>query len=975
LTRSHGSTARDLEALVGGRVRFGRHDRMLYATDASIYQAEPAGVVEPRSVEEAEGVVRYCAERGLAVLPRGAGTSLAGQAVGPAVIIDFSPWCGHVGALDPAARTVEVEPGVVLDDLNRAAAAHGLMFGPDVATSTHATLGGMIGNNSAGAHSILYGRTVEHVEALDVLLADGARVRLDRGASARDERVARLTRGVADIVTPIAGTIRERFPRTKRRVNGYNLDLVLDQLEQSGPGGFDAVNLAHLLCGSEGTLAVTVGARLRLVQRPRAQALGVLAFPGLDAALDAVGSILQTRPAAVELIDDVIIDVAQGNAEYARYVDLLPTVDGAPPRAVLYVEYFGAGTADVERRLDELASRRLGTGMNRFTDAAAMAAAWKLRKAGEPLLHAIPGDRKPQTFVEDTAVEPGDLPAFVKRFRDIVAAHGTSAACFAHVSVGCLHIRPRLRLRDPVDLAAMEAIAAKVTDLVREFGGALSGEHGDGRVRSHLLERFYGKTICDAFGAVKTLFDPDHRLNPGNIVDPGPMTAALRVRPHDVIVAVPPVETYYRYDGAHGFGNAVDLCNGAGVCRKTAGGTMCPSYRALRDERHATRGRGNALRLALTGQLSARGGGPAWDDPETIATLDLCLSCKACKSECPSGVDLARLKAEYTAQRFRAAGRVPLRDRLIGHVRVLYRLGSAVHPLARAARRVAPAAWLLKRGLGLDTRRSLPELGRSLYRWFDARPAPPAGPAVVLFPDCFTVYGEPHLGQAAVRLLEGLGYRVVLPRVGCCGRALLSRGVLDAAQKVCRATAEALGSCVREHGALAVVACEPSCLSAIKDDWLDLEMGLDPAPLRELAARSWLVEEFVERRWDDHPVAPRPAGAGDGGGAVLLHGHCHQKALWGDETSAALLRRLLGDRLRVLDAGCCGMAGSFGMTRDHYDLSLAIGDLELFKAVRAEPEATVVAPGTSCRHQIQDGTKRQALHPVEIAARMLGVRT
>jgi Fe-S oxidoreductase len=398
---------------------------------------------------------------------------------------------------------------------------------------------------------------------------------------------------------------------------------------------------------------------------------------------------------------------------------------------------------------------------------------------------------------------------------------------------------------------------------------------------------------------------------------------------------------------------------------------MCPSYRALRDERHATRGRGNALRLALSGQFSADGTSPAWSDPDTIRTLDLCLSCKACKTECPSSVDVAKLKAEYAAQGFAAGARVPLRARVLGNVRGLYRLGSAAPGLAGVVGRFGPVARILERSLGIDRRRSLPVFGRSLYRWYERRPATPSGPAVVLLPDCFTVHGEPHIGRAAVGLLEGLGYRVILPRLGCCGRALLSQGMLAEAQKACHATAERLLGCVRANDAIAVVACEPGCLSAVKDDWLELDMGVDPQRLRGLAERSWLVEQFVEQRWDEHPTRPGKWGAWPGDAPVLLHGHCHQKALWGVATSGDLLRRLLGDRLQVLDTGCCGMAGSFGMTRDHYDLSMAIGDLGLFGAVTAEPEATVVAPGTSCRHQVLDGTGREAVHPVEVAARLL----
>jgi FAD/FMN-containing dehydrogenase/Fe-S oxidoreductase len=958
--------ARDLEGLVRGPVRFGRHDRMLYATDASIYQVEPIGVVVPRTIEDAERVVAYCAEQGLALLPRGGGTSLAGQAVNRAVVVDFSAHCTRLLSLDPQARRAAVEPGIVLDDLNRAAAEHGLRFGPDVATSTHATLGGMIGNNSSGAHSILYGRTVEHVEALDVLLADGSRARLAAGAAERDPRVAQLSAAVRDAVAPLAGEIRRRWPKTLRRVNGYNLDLVLEQLGRCAPGRLDALNLAGLVCGSEGTLAVVTGAHLRLVEAPRARGLAIAAFPRLDEALAALEGILETAPAAVELLDDMIIQLARQNVECARLVSLLPAPGGAGPGAVLYVEYFAAAPTDLAPRFKALRARLPRAPIVIHTDPAAMDAAWKLRRAGEPLLHSLPGERKPLSFVEDTAVDPKRLREFVERFRTIVARHGTTAAIYAHASVGCLHIRPLVNLRDPADRAAMEAISVEVTDLVTSFGGALSGEHGDGRARSHLLERFYGPAITGAFRRIKAAFDPRGRLNPGNIVDPAPMLTSLRVEPGSA--AAPPVRTFFRFERERGLGAAAEACNGAGVCRRTRGGTMCPSYRALRDERHATRGRANALRLAIGGALSA-GGAAAWDDPDTVATLDLCLSCKACKSECPSNVDVAKLKAEYTAQRYESAG-VPRRVRALARVRPLFVLASALHGPVNLLSRLPPSAQLARLILGVDRRRSLPQFGRSLHRWMGRR-KPPGGsrPAVVLLPDCFTVYGEPRVGRAAIELLEHLGYRVVLPRTGCCGRGLISGGMLREAQTTCRETALALEGALREHSAQALLACEPGCLSAIRDDWLDLDLGVDPGRVRKLAARSSLVEQFVEERWADHPAKPEPRPWT--GGPVLLHAHCHQKALWGADSSGALLRRLLGGDLTVLDSGCCGMAGSFGYTPEHFDLSMQIAGLELLPALAASPAAVVAATGASCRHQVLDAAGRAALHPVEIAAGQL----
>ncbi|MHC4108379.1 MAG: FAD-binding oxidoreductase, partial [Planctomycetota bacterium] len=554
---ARGHIARDLATLIDGEVRFGDHDRMLYATDASIYQVEPIGVVVPRTIADIEAVVRYAARHQLPILPRGAGTSLAGQTVNDAIVIDFSVHLDQLHQIDRAEATVRVQPGVVLDRLNAAVAPHGLMFGPDVATSTHANLGGMIGNNSAGAHSILYGRTVDHVIGLDVLLADGTRLWLDEGAAERDKRAAELTRRVAGVVRPLAGEIERRFPKTLRRVNGYNLDLVLDELKRSTPGTFDRVNLAHLLCGSEGTLGVVVGAKLRLVGLPPVKGLALVAFEDLIAALDSVRPILATKPAAVELIDETVISLARRNTEYRRYVDLLPDPNGRRLAAVLYVEYFADDPDALERSLSALAEAVAPARIARYTDPAAMAAAWKLRQAGEPLLYGAPGMRKPVTFIEDTAVDPSRLPEFVAAFDRIVTDHGTKAAYYAHASVGCLHMRPMIDLHDPEDVAVMQSIASEVTELVKRFGGALSGEHGDGRLRTPLLERFYGKAICEGFLAIKGIFDPEGRLNPGNIVGARPMTEALRASPAGRPVRVEPVKTFFRYRREHGLEFAV----------------------------------------------------------------------------------------------------------------------------------------------------------------------------------------------------------------------------------------------------------------------------------------------------------------------------------------------------------------------------------------------------------------------------------
>jgi len=593
-----------------------------------------------------------------------------------------------------------------------------------------------------------------------------------------------------------------------------------------------------------------------------------------------------------------------------------------------------------------------------------MARAWKLRKAGEPLLYGMAGLRKPVTFVEDTAVDPARLCEYIARFRALVEKHGTTAAYYAHASVGCLHIRPLICLADPKDRQLMQHLAEDVTELVCEFDGALSGEHGDGRLRSHLLERFYGREICAAFDEIKQLFDPEHRLNPGIITDPPPMTADLRVLPENTPIHVPTMRTYFRHEAEGGFAQAVKMCHGAGLCRKTGEGTMCPSYRATRDERHSTRGRGNTLRLAITGQLSPNGEVQALNDPETLRTLDLCLSCKACKSECPSNVDLARLKAEYLAQSYDVAG-VPLRVRPLGYVRGLLRMASIMPGLSNALANFPPVRGMINRALGLAPEHSLPRVGRSPHRRSDG---PVEAPAVVLFADCFTTYSEPEIGRAARRVLQALGYRVIVPKHGCCGRPMISNGLLRRAQIVCRDTARALLEVVDAERPVAIVTCEPSCASAMVDDWLDLEMDVDQQRLRELASLVVPVEDFIEREWDMHPCRPPTLKAQLPGAGVVVHGHCHQKALGDLELTLAALRRVTDGEVQLIEAGCCGMAGVFGLQRDHYELSMQIAELALLPALHAEPDALAAAAGASCRHQIRDALDRRVLHPIEVIA-------
>ncbi len=1014
------------EAAPSGEVRFGRHDRMLYSTDASIYQVEPIGVVVPGSLDEAAAVVAACGKAGVAILPRGGGTALAGQTTGRAVVVDLSPRCRAIGPVedwtDSGARvpSVRVEPGVSIDVLNAELSRRGtgLFFAPDPATTAQSSIGGNIGTNAAGARSIRYGRTSENLLSVECVLSSGERVRLERGAGRNDARASWLAAGVIEITRRHADLIRTRFPKTLRQNAGYGLDRMLAQIDAGAT--HETLDLAQLVCGSEGTLALTLAARLRLRPIPKGKGLALVAFATLEGAIDAVAPILTTRPSAVELVDDVVIEAARGNRECSAYVDAFPRVAGSTgdPKAVLYVEYQEEDAAALPAKMDAL-KRVLGSGptLRACASAAEMADAWKLRKAGEPLLHGLPGPRKPLTFVEDNAVPVEHLARFVREFKVLVAKAGTRAAFWAHASVGVLHVRPMLDPHEPADIARLHSMAVDVADLAQACGGVMSGEHGDGRVRGPLLRRFFGDELMGAFAEVKTLFDPTGLLNPGNIVGAGSIesiTQRTRMSPgeprgadsstplqaHAHEVRVPETATFFEYGREGGFDHAVEQCNGSGVCRKTQGGTMCPSYRATLDERHSTRGRANALRLAITGQLGEVPETPAWRDAETMRTLDLCLSCKACKTECPSNVDVAKLKAEFVAQRDRERGSVPLASLLTGHVRALNRLGSLMPGVANAVSRFGPVRAIINAAMGVHPARPLPRFSKSLFRRADEVDAardtggtrvPPLAthtPTVALFGDCFTAYNESDIGVAAGRVLARLGYRVVLADAGCCGRSMLSVGMVAQAANVADATLARLMPLVSDPNVKAILFLEPSCLSAIKDDWLALKCATPLESRRLLAAKCFLAEDFVDRAWADHPqrsaieqplTALNAATPHEPAADVLLHAHCHQKALWGAETSARALRRFFGPRVRVLETGCCGMAGSFGYSRDKYDLSMRIARLPaeqggLMPQVEASPAAHVAATGTSCRHQVSDasGGSRRAEHPMVLIARALG---
>jgi FAD/FMN-containing dehydrogenase/Fe-S oxidoreductase len=965
---------KSLARQIAGEVLFDPYHSALYSTDASLYQIQPLGVVIPRNTADVVAATRWAAENAVQIIPRGGGTSLSGQSIGPGIVIDFSKFMNQILELDPQSRTARVQPGVVLDQLNTAVARHKLQFGPDVSTSSRANVGGMIGNNSAGSRSILHGKTVDHVIEMEAVLADGTVARFGPRTPAewielqkRSGLEGNIHRQVPRISAAHRDEVLARFPRILRRVSGYNLDEFipecrdwfapppsvarLRQVEaERYPGA--ALNISRLICGAEGTLATVTEALVHLVPLPAERAIAVLHFDSLAHSVAILGTILSCAPSAVEFFDKMILDLAAESLEYRNYLDFVV----GRPESLILVEFSADSAERVRGQMDELASKLRGApGLTHILPAYEPKLRdhiWACRKAALPLLMGIPGLRKPIAFVEDTAVDPPRLPEFVRRFRTILLDEGTDGAFYGHASVGCMHIRPLIDASSRDDLERMRRILDKVSDLVLEFGGSMSGEHGDGLARSFLNEKLFGPQLYQAFKEVKRAFDPQGILNRGKVVDGPSPVENLRQGPGYKTLDI---VTELDFSNQGGLARAVELCNGSGLCRKTQTGTMCPSFMVTGDEEHSTRGRANALRLVLSGALPPS----ELTGQKLYNTFDLCLQCKGCKAECPSNVDVARMKVEFLHHYYQEHG-TPLSVRAMGHVATLNRLGSKFAPLANALANMPGAGWLQEKLLGVDRRRPMPRFAsESFQQWFAARVRSnnaSRGP-IVLLDDCLTSYCEPQVNRAAVRVLEAAGYEVHLAGLPCCGRAMISKGLVPEAKQLAQENIERLLPWA-ERG-VPIVGCEPSCLLTLVDDYLDLAPG---NAARQVAATARLIDSHLIEAGIALPLAP-------GDARLLLHGHCHQKALVGAQHTKALLQTAPGVEARLIDSGCCGMAGSFGY--EHYDISMQIGERVLFPAVRDHGQQPVVAPGFSCRHQIAHGTGTQAMHPIEFLATRL----
>jgi len=975
--------AQRLASETQGEVLFDAGSRGRYATDASIYQVMPLGVFVPRTPADVATALAIARELGAPLLSRGAGTSQCGQTTGAALVVDASKHLRKVLAIDEKAMTAEVEPGIVLDALNARLKPLGLWFPVDVSTSAQATIGGMAGNNSCGSRSIAYGNMVHNVLGIDAWLSDGSELSFGpvAGLGAKERAIADFVRGLAEANR---SEIEARWPKVMRRVGGYNLDIFQPQSEL--PYTSDgSVNLAHLLVGSEGTLAAYRSLKLKLAPLPRAKVLGVVNFPTFRAAMAAARHLVTLAPTAVELVDRTMIELARANPAFRSTMEA--ALIGAPA-AILLVEFSGDDRGELLRRLNSLVEMVADLGLPgvvvEMPDEAPQKALWEVRKAGLNIMMSLKGDGKPVSFIEDCAVPLEHLADYTDALTEVFARHGTRGTWYAHASVGTLHVRPILDMRTD-GAARMRAIAEEAGALVRKFKGAYSGEHGDGLCRGEWIAWQFGAGIDAAFRAIKQRLDPIGLFAPNRIVDPPKMDDARLFRYSPTYRTIP-LKTALDWsawnvqndplteettapgsggDRSGGLAKAVEMCNNNGHCRKFDAGTMCPSFRVTRDEKHLTRGRANTLRLALSGQLAGVDAAEPLASDEVQEALALCVGCKGCKRDCPTGVDMARMKIEATARRKAVRG-FTLRDRCIGHLPALARVARRVPWLANLRNRVGWVRRLGERWLGISAKRSLPAWRRDTFD----RVAPTLGlasreetlaaaKAVVLFVDTFNGNFETENAVAAVRVLQAAGYVVHVAHAAdggelCCGRTLLAAGMPEAA----RARASALLAAFlpfAERG-IAIVGLEPSCLLTLRDEIQVMGLG---AAAATVGAQAQMFEEFVVREASAGRfalalrAAERP---------ILVHGHCHQKAFGTTPKVLEALRLIPGAEPALIESSCCGMAGTFGYEAEHFETSMAMAELSLLPAVRSTPDALVVADGTSCRHQIADGAGREALH-------------
>lgn len=945
--------------------------RRLYATDASSYEELPEAVAFPNTTREIIEIVTYARQQGLSLTARGAGTSLAGQTTGGGIVMDIGRNMNRIIKIDAQEQAAYVQPGVIRDTLNREASEHNLLFGPDTATTNRCMLGGMIGNNSCGLFSIKHKTTREHVLEIETVLSDGSKAVFKPLSPAEltakmelDTLEGQIYRDMVALVRDNRDRILNNYPHPEiiRRNTGYALDRLCEMQPFTENGR--PFNLAELLCGSEGTLAVTTSAKVKLVSEDPEQVVLVPHFSSIRAAMEATVEAVKMNPAAVELVDDIILDATKGNIEQQKNRFFL---DGEP-KGILIIQFDGQNLAELKEKAQLLADKLQKLGLSSsgsviITDPEKIDRVWQLRKAGLGLLMGLGSKGRTPTFCEDTAVRVPDLPDYIDDFQHILDKHDANCVFYAHASVGELHLRPVINLKEEKEIAKMKTMAGEIADLVRSYRGSLSGEHGDGRTRAPFIEKVLGSDMMPLLRQVKHIWDPDHIFNPGKIVDPEPMEQDLRYSPS---YRPPDIETRFNWRKEISFADAVELCNGAGVCRKLAdsGGTMCPSYMATQEEKDSTRGRANLFRQLFSGRQQ-----DAFQSEELRDALDLCLSCKACKSECPANVDMARMKAEFMQGWHEEKG-ITLGERFFGQAASLYPLAGLWPQLSNWMMKQPVVKELLHQWLGIDQRRELPAFASETFtEWFRERetdsdhPATPpvAGKEVILLIDIFTNYHDPDIAKAAVRFLEATGHKVIIPDFHELGRPQLSKGMVKHAKKVLDKNLPQL-STYASRG-YPIIGLEPSEILTLRDEYLDLCDENQLKSATGVAEQSFTFEEFAQTVLTSGSENIPPQSKEQ---KVYIHGHCHAKALIGNTATQQALQ-LAGYDTEVLNTGCCGMAGSFGYEKNHYDLSMDIGNLRLFPSVRDLPDdALICAPGFSCRHQINDGTGRKAYHPAEL---------
>ena len=959
--KSRKSTNSDLQEelirSIQGEVRFDEISRQMYSTDGSIYSILPIGVTIPSNSDDVSAIIEICNKNNVAILPRGGGTSLSGQTVNSAVVIDFSKYMNKIIEINSDEKWVITEPGITIDNLNESVKKYNLHFTPDPSTKSRANVGGAMGNNSCGAHSIIYGKTVDQVKEMEVILSDGNKTNFSEitGNSleyklSQNNLESQIYKGVLDISDKAKSEINKRFPKVNRRVGGYNLDLIHPKDNK--------INLVNIMVGSEGTLAAVTKAKLNLEPLPKFTGLAILHFKDLIESMEATVAVLDENPAAVEHIGQMIITQARKSLGFSRNLDFLQ----GDPSDILVVEVNGNSEKEINSKLNNLGNKmkkiNLSYAITNITDPSKQAQVWAMRQAGLGLMMNIPGDAKPIPFVEDTAISPEKLPEYIKRFDEIVKANGTEAGYYGHAAEGCLHVRPTINLKKSEGINRMIKIADEISDLVKEFEGSMSGEHGDGIVRGVWTEKMFGTKLVDNFRELKKSFDPSGIMNPGKIFDTPKMGENLR---YGTSYKMKKIETILDFSEEGGFEGAIEKCNGVGACRKINAGVMCPSYMATREEIHTTRGRANALRGALSGVIN----NDLFTDKKMLDVLDLCLECKSCKSECPSNVDMAKIKYEFLNNYYKK-NKIPIRSKLIGNIGNIYKYISGPQAkLFNTINRLPISKYILEKTIGIDHRRNIPPVSDHTFEnWFNKRESISTNSRgkILFFHDTYINYIHPNVGKAAIKILESAGYEVVISERKCCGRPMISKGLLEDAKKNTDYNTKILTKYINQG--IKIVGVEASCMSVMKDEFPDL--AEDRKMALKISKNTHTIQDLLlEIQNDGKQQILWNEEVKD----LLLLVHCHERALEGVNKALNSLNIPPNFSANIIDSGCCGMAGSFGMEKEHYEISTKIAEDRLLPNLRKSKEnQEIVVTGISCHDQIKDLSNKNPRYLVEVLA-------